>query len=59
MEHHIDTRDSEPISFPPFYVSPMVRERIREEVAKMKNKNLIKEFLLLLLRMYSTPYGAP
>jgi hypothetical protein len=59
MEHHIDTGNSEPISFPPFHVSPMVRERIREEVAKMKNKNLIKEFLLLLLRMYSTPYGAP
>jgi hypothetical protein len=52
MEHHIDTGNSEPISFPPFHVSPMVIERIREEVAKMKKKNVIKEFLLLFLRMY-------
>ncbi len=43
MEHHIDTGDAEPISFLSFHVSPVERERIKEEVVKIKEENVIKE----------------
>lgn len=43
MEHHIDTESAEPIRFPPFHVSPAERERIRMEVAKMKEKKVVKD----------------
>jgi hypothetical protein len=32
-----------PKSFPPFHVSPVERDRIKVEEAKMKKKNVVKE----------------
>lgn len=43
MEHHIATGNAKPISFPPFHVSPVERDRIKVEVAKMKKRNVVKE----------------
>ena len=43
LEHHIDTGDAAPISFPPFYVIPIERERIRKEVRKMKIANEVRD----------------
>lgn len=40
-EHHIDTGDHNPISVPPYRLSPRRRDMLKKEIEKMLEDNLI------------------